>query len=37
MLPVVEQLANPALKDRHWQAVLAMLEANKPVSSEPTA
>lgn len=33
MLPVVEQLANPALKDRHWQAIFAMLDADKPVSA----
>jgi len=31
MLPIVEQLANPALKDRHWRAVLALLGADKAV------
>ncbi len=36
MLPIVEQLANPALKDRHWRAVLALLGADKAVSRSPS-
>ena len=36
MLPIVEQLANPALKDRHWRAVLALLGADKAVSQSPS-
>ena len=31
MLPIVEQLANPALKDRHWRGILTMLGAEKAV------
>ena len=31
MLPIVEQLANPALKDRHWRGVLTLLGADRAV------
>ena len=31
MLPIVEQLANPALKDRHWRGVFTLLGADRAV------
>ena len=33
MLPIVEQLANPALKDRHWRGVFTILGADRAVRS----
>lgn len=35
MLPIVEQLANPALKERHWRGVFALLGADRAVSTLP--
>lgn len=35
MLPIVEQLANPALKDRHWRGVFTLLGADRAVRAPP--
>ena len=37
IMPLVEELANPALKRRHWEEIFVMIDAEIPLNDEGTA
>lgn len=36
IMPLVEELANPALKSRHWEEIFKMIDADIPLNEEGT-
>ena len=36
IMPLVEELGNPALKRRHWDEIFALTEADVPLNDEGT-
>lgn len=36
IMPLVEEMANPALKQRHWEEIFGLIDANIPPSDDGT-